>query len=231
MPTSIIYYLASSPSDSSPTQDLIQRLHNTYEALPLSNWTLSHRLFRDIPAGDSSDAIKTSGHRYLQILTLSHHAPHTHVGITKTHPSPATGIGTSTTSPKDAAIHSVGSEPATIIAIPAGPLSDEFNNLMLSKLGPLWQQRQALHVSGGSSYEVGAFRIRIGELKQGLVGKGALCEIESLDEEDWLSAEAILKAFWEGFGLQGGREVYRVPGLDEGQSSVRQWLEIMRLRL
>lgn len=135
-------------------------------------------------------------------------------------------------------------EPATIISIPSGPPSEEFIQLIVSKFGPLWQQRQILAVASGQGFEIGDFRVRVGEVKQGTGGggtqvvRGAVCEIEWVggdDEEDekmedWDAAEAVIRALWEGLGVRGARSVFNVPGLSQGDGGVRQWCEIMRLR-
>ena len=137
-------------------------------------------------------------------------------------------------------------EPATLIAIPSGAPSEEFVQLILSKFGPLWQQRQLLHVSNGHAFEVGDFRVRVGEVKQGGgggnvgVSMGAICEIEWVGgdveggeggtTEELEAGEVVIRAFWEGLGVKDARSVFTVPGLTLGEGSVRQWCEILRLR-
>lgn len=136
-------------------------------------------------------------------------------------------------------------EPATIISIPSGPPSDEFVQLIVSKFGPLWQPRQILNAANGQAFEIGDFRVRIGEVRQGGGGggqmaRGTICEVEWVggddeDEEekkteDWDAAEAVIGGFWEGLGLRGARSVFNVPGLGLGEGSVRQWCEILRVR-
>ena len=131
-------------------------------------------------------------------------------------------------------------EPATIISIPPGGSSEEFIQLMLSKFGPLWQQRQVLGVVNGQAFEVDDFRVRIGEVRQaggggaGQMGKGAVCEVEWVgggeDEADWEGAGAVIAGFWEGLGVKGARRVFEVAGLGQGEGSVRQWCEGLRVR-
>ena len=110
----------------------------------------------------------------------------------------------------------------------------------------------------GQGFEIGDFRVRIGEVRQagggvggvgggggggmgaqmmGMSGKGAVCEVEwvggGVGEEgdwDWEEAEGVIRGFWEGLGMKGGRRVGEVSGLEEGDGSVRQWFEGLRSR-
>ena len=85
---------------------------------------------------------------------------------------------------------------------------------------------------------MGDFRIRVGEVRQGVGGtvhgRGVVVEVEYLGEEggeeEWEEGERVIRAFWEGLGVRGGREVVRVPGVEEGAGEVRQWCEVLRLR-
>lgn len=99
-------------------------------------------------------------------------------------------------------------------------------------------------MSNGEGFEIGDFRVRVGEVRQGGGGggqmaRGAICEVEWVggdDEddnekmEDWEAAEAVIRGFWEGLGIRGARSVFSVAGLAQGEGSVRQWLEVLRIR-
>ena len=93
-----------------------------------------------------------------------------------------------------------------------------------------------LHVAHGTAFEIGEFRIRIGELKQGYGGgtqmaRGAVCEVEWIGGgEDWENGDKFIRGFWEGLEVKGAREVFWVAGLGEGESTIRQWCEILRIR-
>ena len=94
------------------------------------------------------------------------------------------------------------------------------------------------------AFEVDDFRVWIGEVRQAGVGggggaaqmgKGAVCEVEWIGggvdgEEDWEGAGAVIAGFWEGLGVKGGRRVFEVAGLGEGDGCVRQWCEGLRVR-
>ena len=126
--------------------------------------------------------------------------------------------------------------------------------LVVAKLGPLWQARGAVSVVGGLGFEVGEFRVRVGEVRVGGAGagaggggavgggggggaggRGAVCEVEWVgvedgEEVDWDEAGRVIRGFWEALGVKGARTVIAVPGLKEGEGGVRQWCEILRIR-
>ena len=106
----------------------------------------------------------------------------------------------------------------------------------MARLGPLWTLRQVLQVSEGYAFEVDDFRIRLGEVKQGQGGpqqtKGIVVELEWLsgDENDWTTAEEVIKSFWSTLDIKGTRDHIKVPGLGDGFGNIRQWFEALRLR-
>ena len=158
------------------------------------------------------------------------------MAITTTHAPSQTRAGTPASS--NISVEATSGEPATVISIPQGASSEEFIQLMMSKFGPLWQLRQILNVVNGQAFEIGDFRVRVGEVKQGgggggQIGKGAVCEVEWVGvegEEEWEAAGPVITGFWEGLGIRGARKVFHVPGLAKGEGSVRQWCEVLRVR-
>lgn len=116
---------------------------------------------------------------------------------------------------------------------------------MVAKFAAQWQQRQVLHVSNGLAFEIGEeFRVRVGELRQGggggaQMGRGAVVEVQWVggseegvgeEKEDWENGETVIGAFWDGLGIKGAKKVFWVAGLGEGEESVRQWCDILRIR-
>lgn len=43
-------------------------------------------------------------------------------------------------------------------------------------------------------------------------------------------SEGVIKGFWEPLGVKGWKEVFQVAGSAEGNGTVRQWFEMLRLR-
>ena len=108
--------------------------------------------------------------------------------------------------------------------------------LMISRFGPLWTQRQSVQIGNGQAFEAGDFRVKLGEVKQGQGGasqaRGTIVELEWMggDQDDWETAEGVIGAFWKGLDVQGARELIKVAGVQEGFSNVRQWCEVLRFR-
>lgn len=138
-----------------------------------------------------------------------------------------------------------GETAATISSIASGQATDEFVQFLANKLAPLWTVSKIASVVNGMSFEVGDFRIRVGELRQGigssLVLRGIVVEInwagdggggegggdsDGMEEE----SEGVIKGFWEPLGVKGWKEVFQVAGSAEGNGKVRQWFEMLRLR-
>ena len=136
---------------------------------------------------------------------------------------------------------SVPGEPATVIAIPAGASSEEFVQLISNKFGPLWQPRHTSQVTHGVTFEAGNFRIRVGDIKQGLgannqLPRGAVCELEMLEPPDAIEpieqdvGRILIRSFWQSLDVKNAREVLEVAGSQEGEAGIRQWFEILRFR-
>ena len=95
-------------------------------------------------------------------------------------------------------------------------------------------------MANGLSYEVGDFRVRVGELRQGMgssqVLRGVIVEVNwaggdgAVDSDRMEEVEGVIKGFWEPLGVKGWKEVFRVAGFVEGNATVRQWFEMLRLR-
>lgn len=131
--------------------------------------------------------------------------------------------------------------PATIIAIPSGLQSEEMVQLVVGKLSPLWSHRQTLHVGNGVAFEMEDFRVRVGEVRQGQTAlvKGTIVEVEWLaaadgdseEQTDWDTAQLVIRAFWDTLGIEGAREVIRVPGSgNKGFDLVSQYCQLLRSR-
>ena len=160
------------------------------------------------------------------------HQPQAYAVITTTTPQSQTRAGTPATT--SSAGESAG-EPAKIISIPSGPHGEEFVQLTISKLGPLWTQRQTLSVINGQYFEVEDFRLRIGEVRQGQGGaqqnRGVVVEVERIGgADDWDTVEDDVKSFWAGLEFKGAKEFIRVPGVETDLANIRQWCEALRLR-
>lgn len=129
-----------------------------------------------------------------------------------------------------------------MIAIPSGLQSEEMLQLVVGKLSPLWSHRQTLLVGNGLAFEMEDFRVKVGEMRQGQTGlvKGTVVEVEWLaaadedseEESDGDTAQLVIRAFWDTLGIDGAREVMRVPGSgNKGFDLVSQYCQLLRSRV
>ncbi|KAL8692900.1 MAG: hypothetical protein Q9218_002158 [Villophora microphyllina] len=229
MSTTVLYFIPTSSADTSPLPEVIRRLTIRCNPSILPNWTLRQRLFRSTPVQSAEPtANKPFEPRYLQIISFSGHPQHSYIVISATEGSVT--VENSTAAPD-----------ATVISIPSGASTDEFNQLLLTKLGPLWQPRQLLAVVDGLAYQVGAFRMRVGEVRQGIGGsqlvRGVAIEIAVEEQgdgelEDRGSTEKMITTFWAELGLTGGKEFLQTHP-DKGEDNfqdVRLWSRMLMLK-
>ncbi len=240
-----VYFIPDSPG-AITLESLRDKLIKRYQPQPEGRWSLEHRLMRETLPSSAVEDSTTHALRYCQILTFSHHEGKSYVCISA--PQPQTGAQGSTSTP----LPDGGNDrrqAGTLVTVPQGQ-TGELVQLMTLKMGPLWTQRQTLHVSNGFSYELQDFKVRLGEVKQGqnATHKGVIAELEWLagsasdtfDKEsnteidDWEAGEVVISALWEGLDIPGSREMIRAPGVGQeqgkGMDLARQYCEILRLR-
>ncbi|KAL8928775.1 MAG: hypothetical protein Q9208_001553 [Pyrenodesmia sp. 3 TL-2023] len=226
MMNKILYFLPTS-ADSSPLSDFTNRLTAHYNPSILPRWSLQQILFRSAPAPAVSDGEPSpSPPRYLQVVNLPDYPSDTFIAVTPT-------VSSSN-------VDGMISDPiATVIATPAGPSTDEFIQLLLTKLGPLWQRRRVVMVFDGSTMEVGDFRIRAGELRNDIgkaqVVRGVIVEVTYVDQaggsQDGENGEDMVKTFWDELGVKGAREFKssEIGEMEDGFRDVKLWCKVLML--
>ncbi|KAL8708499.1 MAG: hypothetical protein Q9220_006657 [cf. Caloplaca sp. 1 TL-2023] len=231
MPTAILFFLPTTSPDSSPLPDFVNRLTSQYNPSILPRWSLRHRLFRSTPeptVPSNGDEIKSYPTRYLQVLTLPDYPNDSLIAIT-----PASNASTTESS-------TVTDPAASVVAIPSGSSTDGFIQLLLTKLGPLWQQRQLTAVVDGLAFDIGDFRVRAGELRQGVGGaqlvRGVVIEVAHMDGvdagQDSADMEDLIMTFWAELSVKGAK-VFSKKELtyqEDGFVNVRLWSKMLMLR-
>ncbi|KAL8677588.1 MAG: hypothetical protein Q9186_005997 [Xanthomendoza sp. 1 TL-2023] len=229
MSTAVLYFLPTTSADISPLSDLINRLTSRYNPSILPRWSLRQRLFRSTPSPSPNDEnLAVAPARYLQVLSLADYPYDSHIAITPITAAAATN-GTTAADPVP-----------TVISIPAGPSTDDFTQLLVSRLGPLWQQRQVLAVIDGLAFEIGDFRVRAGELRQGVGGaqlvRGVVVEVAYTGQggggQDRSQTEEIITVFWDELGVNGAKGFRggKKGEEEDGFESVRLWCRVLMLK-
>lgn len=233
-----LYFLPTNPSENSPLPGLVNHITTNYTYGLLPRWSLEHRLFREnystvLAAYGLPDNRPKPGPKCLQMLALSHLPTHSYAAITTMQAPSQTRAGTPASS--NSSTEGTG-EPATLIAFPAGPSSDGFLSLCISRMGAIWTPRPTLTVSNGLGYRFGDYCIRLGEVRQGTGSgaqlKGIVVEAEwaGADEGEWELAEAAIRALWATLDMKKGRGIVQVAGLELGDVRGRQWFEALRMK-
>ncbi|KAI9767886.1 MAG: hypothetical protein M1840_005379 [Geoglossum simile] len=227
-------------------------------AASAANTTASGANLTIAAAAGGGEAAAASGTKALQFLWLSHLVNRSYISISTVTPSNSSATATTPTTPLPP--HSL---PATVISIRHPHGREEFLTLMQSKLSPLWALFQTLEITNGTGFAVTAganqLYVRLGELKGKHGLRGVVVEVSILNpepvttttatgeesdgqsdgdapREDWEKGEAMIRAFWEGLGLKGGRSYIKVAGVGEGPASSRpldlprQYCEMLKLR-
>ncbi|KAI9712086.1 MAG: hypothetical protein M1820_001795 [Bogoriella megaspora] len=127
---------------------------------------------------------------------------------------------------------------------------------LTKKMAGHWTLRPVLTLTNGYFYDVGEFRIRVGEVKKGLhkEPRGVVAMIEVLPlvgsnqmasedessalanggvEQDASAFQELIRAFWNGLGITGAKEYFREPKCDPELVHLQEaelWCEALRLK-
>ncbi|KAJ5832976.1 Mediator complex subunit Med20 [Penicillium riverlandense] len=177
---------------------------------PIGRWALEHKLMRDTPGclpASANPAQQTSKPRYMQFLSLSHYPQHGFIYTSEPlekpfHPPNAASPvpPSSATSPGSHPINSPGVVNATPqstgnnAAAPVPPTPDAmrmtsvppsaYNTLFQHftyACQPFWCHRLTVAVPNGAVYDMGDFRVRVGDVRQTFPAarvRGTVVEIE-----------------------------------------------------
>lgn len=197
------------PATGASLDAFLDRLNAVYDAIPdVTTWTLQHRSYR------STNTLRPA---MLQILDLPRICcptgnPLTAVTITSQLDSKTTAIG-----------------------IPYTADGNTLQNLLTSKLGPLWQTRAPVTISHGQTIGVGdAFTVFVGELKQQTIGKGLICEVRWRTKSgDEAESRRVIEAFWAPIQYSSTPVWLSDDPKDpqQWQNEMQIWLELIRVNL
>ncbi|OJJ40728.1 hypothetical protein ASPWEDRAFT_166791 [Aspergillus wentii DTO 134E9] len=185
MPITGVFFVPSNPNASTALATVTERLHTALadEPIPVGRWAMEHKLMRDTPSCLPASASQRPAHpRYMQFLSLSYHSNH---GFIYTSPSaggaqnpnapqvPPAGNPVAAASPPAASDGAGATAPGasptgssmimTTVPLPSyGTLYQHF----VYACQPFWCHRHTVTVPGGMVYDVGDFRVRIGDVRQ-----------------------------------------------------------------
>ena len=208
-------WLLTDPQHLNSLATIKERLITKFDPTPASSWGLDHRLLRSTAASTNDK----SPPRFQHILSLAHRPGKLYVAV-----SPAQPVQ------KD-----VGTKDTVITIRPQQ--GDAFFNLLKDRFGALWAFRSRVSIVNGVEYNVGEFKIRLGELRQ-ISGqqqlRAVICCIETSSMADGSATRAALSDLWAAIGFTNIKEAFGTysinPTTEEGFDEVRLWCDVLRLR-
>ncbi|CAI7606977.1 unnamed protein product [Penicillium bialowiezense] len=217
MPITGVYFIPSNPNASTALPQLIERLRTAFpdeEPSPIGRWGLEQKLLRDTPGLIAPQNTKPSIPRYMQFLSLTHYPTHGFIYTSEPDKEP----------PSDQPL------PMVMTTVPPAAHATLFQHFTFA-CQPFWAHRLTFAVSNGMVYDVGDFRVRLGDVRQTFPTarvRGTVVEIEwrgpsivegefeGIREEDvdaeYAATAELIREFWGRLGMQG-REAILVPGV------------------
>ncbi|OJJ44100.1 hypothetical protein ASPZODRAFT_135570 [Penicilliopsis zonata CBS 506.65] len=176
-----VFFIPSNPNAATAFATVNERLRSSFadEPVPVGRWALEHKLMRDTPSclpASANPSQKPLQPRYMQFLSLSHYPDHGFVYTsesTEEHhraskaPSAALGLQ----SDKSSMIMST---------VPLASYNTLFGHFAFA-CQPFWCHRHTVTILGGIVYEIGDFRVRLGDVRQtqpAVRVRGTVVEIE-----------------------------------------------------
>ncbi|RAH75256.1 uncharacterized protein BO66DRAFT_338391 [Aspergillus aculeatinus CBS 121060] len=188
MPITGVYFIPSNPNASTALATVTERLHTALAEEPtlVGRWFLEHKLMRDTPSclPASTPQQRQAQPRYMQFLSLSYHANHGFIYTSEPTPAnppappPPTPAGASSGSPASSSSSAAG--PMVMTTVPLASSSTLFHHFGYA-CQPFWCHRHTVTVPGGAVYDVGDFRVRVGDVRQTQPAariRGTVVEIE-----------------------------------------------------
>ncbi|KKY15453.1 putative mediator complex subunit med20 [Diplodia seriata] len=234
MAVTAVYFVAAG-HNSPGLSELTDRLIRAYDPLPAGNWFLHHRFFRSTPQNTTD---KSPPH-FQHVLGLGHHSDRAFVHI----------AGPDSQQEDQ---QQQQQQPSTV-AIPRQQM-EPYSQLLNLKFGALWMYRMGSQVGAGTSYSVGEFTVRLGELRdtggqnglRGTIvciqtakqepadGGDALPAAPNADEE-LQAGQALVRDVWSRFSVPQAKETItsRPPAReadDQVFDEVRLWCEALRFQ-
>ncbi|CAI7570461.1 unnamed protein product [Penicillium palitans] len=236
MPITGVYFIPSNPNASTALQIITERLRAAFpneELTPIGRWGLEQKLLRDTPGllPSSNSNKKPPNPRYMQFLSLTHYPTHGFIYTSEPEkPAPAPNQNQNQGAPGPvntiAPDHSP-SPPMVMTTIPPSSYGTLFQHFTYA-CQPIWSHRLTLAVPNGIVYEVGDFRVRLGDVRQTFPTarvRGTVVEIEwrgpsvveaiPVDREDG--------SFSAGVGTGGDGDVdVEAAGIDLAGSAIEE---------
>ncbi|KAE8350304.1 mediator complex, subunit Med20 [Aspergillus coremiiformis] len=236
MPITGVFFIPSNPNASTAFATVTERLHSSLadEPIPVGRWALEHKLMRDTPSClPASASQRPARARYMQFLSLTYFPNHGFIYTSQPpqrgpHAQPGT-IAAAATSPVSQTSQTAMSTQAPVLnsqdqvsmvmtTVPSPACSTLFQHFVYA-CQPFWCHRHTVTVPGGVVYDVGDFRVRIGDVRQTQPAarvRGTVVEIEWKGPSLVTSIASLFTRSRKAFGGPGDG---RLPDDDDDDDS------------
>ncbi|GIJ82043.1 hypothetical protein Asppvi_000546 [Aspergillus pseudoviridinutans] len=223
MPITGVFFIPANPNASTALTTITERLHSAVaeEPVAIGRWALEHKLMRDTPSCvPGSGPQRQAQPRYMQFLSLSYypnhgfiytsHSPektgHNPVPNSAT-PQPGLTSASGSATPSNTA--GAGGSDMVMTTVPLPSSGSLFKHFVYA-CQPFWCHRHTVAVPGGMVYDVGDFRLRIGDVRQTQPAarvRGTVVEIEYRGPSLVTSISAQYVHSKRGLNLSGATDV------------------------
>ncbi|KAL2861348.1 mediator complex, subunit Med20 [Aspergillus pseudodeflectus] len=181
MPLTGVFFIPSNPNASTALATIIERLSLAFAEEPalLGRWGLEHKLMRDTPSClPPSASQRQATPKFMQFLSLSHY-PHGFIYASQPLDSGNAPSGASATSSQSSQT-TTATTPMIMTTVPHQSTASLYQHFVYA-CQPFWAPRHTVTVQSGMVYEIGDFRVRVGDVRQtqpAVRVRGTVVEIE-----------------------------------------------------
>ncbi|KAL4909144.1 hypothetical protein BDW74DRAFT_77990 [Aspergillus multicolor] len=184
MPLSGVFFIPSNPNAATALGTVTERLTSLFadEATPVSRWALEHKLMRDTPSClPPSGTQRPAVPKFMQFLSLTYYPNHGFI-YTSQQSDNATAPGTAAATPSSSQASQATpvTTPMVMTTVPLSSTNALYQHFSYA-CQPFWCHRHTVTVPNGVVYEIGDFRVRVGDVRQtqpAVRMRGTVVEIE-----------------------------------------------------
>ncbi|KAL4979092.1 mediator complex, subunit Med20 [Aspergillus desertorum] len=189
MPPTGVFFIPSNPNAATALATVTERLTYLFadEATPVSRWALEHKLMRDTPSClPLSGTQRPAAPKYMQLLSLTYYPNHGFIYASqqsdKDGPgtAPAAAAAARTPSSSQSSQGTLATAPMVMTTVPLPSTWALYQHFSYA-CQPFWCHRHTVTVPNGIVYEIGDFRVRVGDVRQtqpAVRMRGTVIEIE-----------------------------------------------------
>ncbi|KAL1967356.1 hypothetical protein VTN77DRAFT_3402 [Rasamsonia byssochlamydoides] len=235
MPITGVFFIPSTPNAPNALATLSERLRSAYgdEAVPVGRWALEHKLMRD-----TLSCLPASAHapnpppqpRYMQFLSLSHYPNHGFIYASEPTDMPDTNAPGLSLVPGQQPPQKPSTQSGMIMTTVPLPSAATLFQHFVRACEPLWCHRHTV-TAGGMTYDVGDFRVRIGEVRQTQPmarARGTIIEIEWRGPSLTSSSPLLSSENGSGDYADSGIDISLVPEDSDIDAEYAQTAQLIR---